>query len=104
MHCLCKNIAALTLTSRGKLLRIKLRLDFIGSSLHNNSNSKFCYLVKVAELNAIVFLKQVIRERRRQKTEGSHSSVKKDLLDLLMDMHDEETDSRMNDEELRSQV
>ena len=51
-----------------------------------------------------MFLKQVIRERRRQKTEGSHSSAKKDLLDLLMDMHDEETDSRMNDEELRSQV
>lgn len=47
---------------------------------------------------------EVIRERRRQKTEESHSSAKKDLLDLLMDMHDEETDSRMNDEELRSQV
>ena len=30
--------------------------------------------------------------------------MKKDLLDLLMDMYDEETDSRMSDEELRSQV
>lgn len=49
-------------------------------------------------------MKQVIRERRRQKAEGNYSSAKKDLLDLLMDMRDEETDSRMNDEELRSQV
>ena len=30
--------------------------------------------------------------------------MKKDLLDLLMDMYDEETDSRMDDEELRAQV
>ena len=30
--------------------------------------------------------------------------MNKDLLDLLMDMYDEETDSRMSDEELRSQV
>ena len=30
--------------------------------------------------------------------------MKKDLLDLLMDMYDEETDSRLSDEELRSQV
>lgn len=30
--------------------------------------------------------------------------MKKDLLDLLMEMYDEETDSRMDDEELRAQV
>ena len=49
-------------------------------------------------------LSQVIQERRRQKSEGCYAPIKKDLLDLLMDMYDEETDSRMNDEELRSQV
>ncbi|XP_068712247.1 cytochrome P450 3A18-like [Montipora foliosa] len=47
---------------------------------------------------------EVIQERRRQRREGSYTLVKKDLLDLLMDMYDEETDSRMSDEELRSQV
>ena len=30
--------------------------------------------------------------------------MKKDLLDLLLGMYDEETDSRMDDEELRAQV
>ena len=49
-------------------------------------------------------LSQVIQERRRQKSEECHTPIKKDLLDLLMGMYDEETDSRMNDEELRSQV
>ena len=29
---------------------------------------------------------------------------KKDLLDLLMDMYDDETDTKMEDEELRAQV
>jgi len=48
---------------------------------------------------------QVIQDRRKQKRERSYKpAVKKDLLDLLMDMYDEETDSRMDDEELRSQV
>ena len=49
-------------------------------------------------------LSQVIQDRRKQKSEGCYAPIKKDLLDLLMDMYDEETDSRMNDEELRSQV
>ena len=47
---------------------------------------------------------QVIQERRKQKSKGSYAPMKKDLLDLLMDMYDEETDSRMDDDELRSQV
>ncbi|XP_068743942.1 cytochrome P450 4c21-like isoform X1 [Montipora capricornis] len=55
------------------------------------------------EISDDIVLK-VIQERRRQKREGSYSPVNKDLLDLLMDMYDEETDSRMSDEELRSQV
>ena len=49
-------------------------------------------------------MSQVIQDRRKQKRERSYKPVKKDLLDLLMDMYDEETDSRMDDEELRSQV
>ena len=46
----------------------------------------------------------MILDRRKQKREGNYAPLKKDLLDLLMDMHDEETDSRMDDEELRAQV
>lgn len=49
-------------------------------------------------------MKQVILDRRKQKREGNYAPLKKDLLDLLMDMYDEETDSRMDDEELRAQV
>jgi len=52
----------------------------------------------------MAFLSQVIQERHKRKREGNYVPVKKDLLDLLMDMYDEETDSRMDDEELRSQV
>jgi len=47
---------------------------------------------------------EVIQERRKQKSEGSYAPVKKDLLDLLLGMYDEETDSRMDNEELRAQV
>lgn len=47
---------------------------------------------------------QVIQERRKKKRDECYAPVKKDLLDLIMDMYDEETDSRMDNEELRSQV
>lgn len=46
---------------------------------------------------------KVIQERRKERKTGVVKE-KKDLLDLLMDMYDEETDSKMDDEELRAQV
>ncbi|XP_068711405.1 cytochrome P450 4c21-like [Montipora foliosa] len=64
------------------------------------ANKKFKLTKEVTD-NTVL---EVIQERRIQKREGSYSPVNKDLLDLLMDMYDEETDSRMSDEELRSQV
>ena len=45
----------------------------------------------------------MIKERRKEKKAGIVSE-KKDLLDVLMDMYDQETNSVMDDEELRSQV
>ena len=50
-----------------------------------------------------MFLRKVIQERRKERKAGIVKK-KKDLLDLLMDMYDEETDSKMDNEELRSQV
>ena len=55
-------------------------------------------------VNNEVHFSQVIQERCRKKTEGCYAPLKKDLLDLLMQMYDEETDSILSDEELRSQV
>ena len=55
-------------------------------------------------MNNEVHFSQVIQERRRKKSEGCYAPLKKDLLDLLMQMYDEETDSILSDEELRSQV
>lgn len=45
----------------------------------------------------------MIKERRKEKKAGIVRE-KKDLLDVLMDMYDQETNSVMDDEELRSQV
>ena len=45
----------------------------------------------------------MIKERRKEKKAGIKRE-KKDLLDVLMDMYDQETNSVMDDEELRSQV
>lgn len=45
----------------------------------------------------------MIKERRKEKKAGIVRE-KKDLLDVLMDMFDQETNSVMDDEELRSQV
>ena len=50
-----------------------------------------------------VFLPQVIQERRKEWKTGIVKE-KKDLLDLLIDMYDEETGTKMEDEELRAQV
>ena len=50
-----------------------------------------------------VFLPQVIQERRKERKTGIVKE-KKDLLDLLIDMYDEETGTKMEDEELRAQV
>ena len=50
-----------------------------------------------------LFLPKVIQERRKERKSGIVKE-KKDLLDLLMDMYDEETGSKMEDEELRAQV
>ena len=50
-----------------------------------------------------VFLPQVIQERRKERKSGIVKE-KKDLLDLLIDMYDEETGTKMEDEELRAQV
>ena len=47
-------------------------------------------------------LQKMIRERRKEKKAGIVRE-KKDLLDVLMDMYDQETNSVMDDEELRSQ-
>ena len=49
-----------------------------------------------------VFLPQVIQERRKERKTGIVKE-KKDL-DLLIDMYDEETGTKMEDEELRAQV
>lgn len=48
-------------------------------------------------------LQKMIKERRKEKKAGIVRE-KKDLLDVLMDMYDQETNSVMDDEELRSQV
>lgn len=48
-------------------------------------------------------LQKMIKERRKEKKAGIKRE-KKDLLDVLMDMYDQETNSVMDDEELRSQV
>jgi len=45
----------------------------------------------------------VIQERRKERKTGIVKE-KKDLLDFLMDMYDEETGTKMEDEELRAQV
>ena len=50
-----------------------------------------------------IILPKVIQERRKERKTGSVKE-KKDLLDLLMDMYDEETGTKMEDEELRAQV
>lgn len=54
-------------------------------------------------LSSFFFSQKVIRERHKEKKAGIVKETK-DLLDLLMDMYDEETNSVMDDEELRSQV
>ena len=46
---------------------------------------------------------QVIREKRKRKEQGI-PSTRRDLLDLLLDLRDDETGSVMNDEQLRAQV
>ena len=46
---------------------------------------------------------QVIQQRRKEIKTGIVKE-NKDLLDLLMDMYDEETGTKMEDEELRAQV
>lgn len=51
----------------------------------------------------VLFLAKVIQERRKERKIGIVKE-KKDLLDLLIDMHDEETGTKMEDEELRAQV
>ena len=51
----------------------------------------------------VIFLPKVIQERRKKRKTGTVKE-KKDLLDLLMDMYDEETGTKMEDEELRAQV
>ena len=50
-----------------------------------------------------IILPKVIQERRKERKTGIVKE-KKDLLDLLMDMYDEETGTKMEDEELRAQV
>ena len=50
-----------------------------------------------------IFVPKVIYQRRKERKTGIVKE-KKDLLDLLMDMYDEETGTRMDDEELRAQV
>ena len=51
----------------------------------------------------VKFLSKVIQERRKGRKTGIVKE-KKDLLELLMDMYDEETGTKMEDEELRAQV
>lgn len=51
----------------------------------------------------VLFLPKVIQERRKERKIGIVKE-KKDLLDLLIDMYDEETGTKMEDEELRAQV
>jgi len=51
----------------------------------------------------VKFLSKVIQGRRKERKTGIVKE-KKDLLDLLMDMYDEETGTKMEDEELRAQV
>ena len=46
---------------------------------------------------------QVIKERRRMKATGK-ASAPRDLLDVVMDMHDDQTGLTMDDEQLRAQV
>ena len=61
------------------------------------------YNITIPSNLEFMFLWKVIQERRKERKAGIVKK-KKDLLDLLMDMYDEETDSKMDDEELRSQV
>ena len=46
---------------------------------------------------------QVIKERRQLK-QMAKASTRRDLLDIAMDMHDEQTGQTMDDELLRAQV
>ena len=46
---------------------------------------------------------QVIKERRQSKKTGQ-ACARRDLLDIAMDMHDDQTGLAMDDEQLRGQV
>lgn len=59
--------------------------------------------IKTAKEIADNTVLDMIKERRKEKKAGIVRE-KKDLLDVLMDMYDQETNSVMDDEELRSQV
>ena len=66
-------------------------------------HAKKCNRNYVVPKHICVFLPQVIQERRKERKTGVVKE-REDLLDLLMDMYDEETGTRMDDEELRAQV
>ena len=54
-------------------------------------------------VNIMVLYTQVIKERRQLKKAGKSSS-RRDLLDLAMEMHDDQTGLAMDDEQLCAQV
>ena len=80
------------------IISLKIKMNILPYSKIIICNRNF-----VVPEHICVFLPQVIQERRKERKTGIVKE-KKDLLDLLMDTYDEETGTKMDDEELRAQV